>query len=77
MRRGLRESRGRYKSMLTLFGVPSSDYRRFMNFLSAHDCSVAFREFRETASSSRPLVELPPVNPDPSEKPAHSAARSH
>ena len=53
VRRGLRESRGRYKSLLTLFGMPSRDYRRFMNFLAAHDCSVAFREFRGTRRSDR------------------------
>ena len=46
VRRGLRESRGRYKSLLTLFGMPSRDYRRFMNFLAAHDCGVGVREFR-------------------------------
>ena len=49
VRRGLAETRGRYKALLTLFGMPDNDYRRFMNFLAAHDCSVAFREFREIA----------------------------
>jgi transcriptional regulator with PAS, ATPase and Fis domain len=46
VRRGLRESRGRYKLLLALFGMPSGDYRRFMNFLAAHDIGVEFREFR-------------------------------
>jgi transcriptional regulator with PAS, ATPase and Fis domain len=56
VRRGLRESRGRYKAMLTLFGMPTRDDRRFMNFLAAHDCGVAFREFRgEAASAPRPV----------------------
>jgi predicted alpha/beta hydrolase len=42
--------------MLTLFGMPTRDYRRFMNFLAAHDCGVAFREFRgEAASAPRPV----------------------
>jgi transcriptional regulator with PAS, ATPase and Fis domain len=49
VRRGLAETRGRYKALLTLFGMPDNDYRRFMNFLAAHECSVAFREFREIA----------------------------
>ena len=40
VRRGLRESRGRYKALLTLFGMSSGDYRRFMNFLAAHECGV-------------------------------------
>jgi transcriptional regulator with PAS, ATPase and Fis domain len=46
VRRGLRESQGRYKAVLELFGMSSHDYRRFMNFLAAHECGVEFREFR-------------------------------
>ena len=58
VRRGLRESRGRYKSMLKLFGMSSRDYRRFMNFLAAHDCSVGVREFRsEAAQAASPPSE--------------------
>ena len=56
VRRGLRETRGRYKSLLELYGMPSSDHRRFMNFLAAHDCGVGFREFRETAPSSEKTI---------------------
>jgi transcriptional regulator with PAS, ATPase and Fis domain len=64
VRLGLRESRGRYKSMLTLFGMPPSDYRRFMNFLAAHGCGVGVREFREAAetpavSSESPVYSVP------------------
>jgi len=51
VRHGLRESRGRYKMLLKLFGMPSRDYRRFMNFLAAHDCRIGFREFRACESS--------------------------
>ena len=51
VRRGLRESRGRYKSMLKLFGMSSRDYRRFMNFLAAHDCGIGVREFRSEAAA--------------------------
>ena len=51
VRRGLRESRGRYKALVTLFGMSARDYRRFMNFLAAHDCVVGFREFRGSAPS--------------------------
>jgi DNA-binding NtrC family response regulator len=69
VRRGLHETRGRYKSLLTLFGIPSRDYRRFMNFLAAHDCGVAVREFRAlppsperssaTSSASRGTTDSP------------------
>jgi DNA-binding NtrC family response regulator len=77
VRRGLRESRGRYKAMLALFGMSSSDYRRFMNFLGAHDCGVAFREFRETTSSPQAPAEMPPMYSDPADAPVERAARSH
>ena len=60
VRRGLRESRGRYKSLLELFGMPSRDYRRFMNFLAAHGCGIAVREFRDAAASSEPSSVTPP-----------------
>jgi DNA-binding NtrC family response regulator len=53
VRRGLQESRGRYKALLKLFGMASRDYQRFMNFLAAHDCGVEFREFRVAAESPR------------------------
>jgi DNA-binding NtrC family response regulator len=59
VRRGLRETRGRYKSLLTLFGMPASDYRRFMNFLAAHECSVGFREFRGEPATSGAENEMP------------------
>jgi DNA-binding NtrC family response regulator len=49
IRRGLQESRGRYKAMLALFGMPDTDYRRFMNFLAAHGCGVEYREYRDPA----------------------------
>ena len=57
VRRGLGESRGRYKSLLKLFGMSSRDYRRFMNFLAAHDCSVGFREFRGTVPGPKDSEE--------------------
>ena len=45
VRRGLRDCRGRYKSLLKLLGVSARDSRRLM-FLAAHDCGVGVREFR-------------------------------
>jgi hypothetical protein len=77
VRRGLRESRGRYKSLLGLFGMPSRDYRRFMNFLTAHGCGVGVREFRETASSPQAPTDMPPLYAVPADAPVNLAARSH
>jgi DNA-binding NtrC family response regulator len=56
VRRGLTTTRGNYRAVLTLFGMPETDYKRFMNFLAAHDCVVDFREFRGTSS---PGVVIP------------------
>jgi DNA-binding NtrC family response regulator len=42
---GLANARGSYKGLLTLFGIQSNDYQRFLNFLAAHDCIVDFRVF--------------------------------
>jgi hypothetical protein len=77
VRRGLRESRGRYKSMLTLFGMPSRDYRRFMNFLAAHDCTVEFREFRSAPSPTGTSSETSPVRFFSWNSLADPAAASH
>ena len=44
VRRGLRESRGCYETLFTLFGI-SSDSGRFMTFLAAHECAAGVDEF--------------------------------
>jgi transcriptional regulator with PAS, ATPase and Fis domain len=77
VRRGLKESRGRYKELLKLFGMTSRDYRRFMNFLAAHDCGVSFREFRGPSSPAETEPDTPPVYSEASEMPVASAARPH
>ena len=50
---GLANARGNYRTLLTLFGIDANDYKRFLNFLAAHDCVVDFRLFRETGGRSR------------------------
>ena len=67
-------SSGSYQAMLKLFEMPSRDYKKFMNFLVAHDCQVDFREFRVPASKSRhsaPELSVPvdPAMPPVSELP--------
>jgi transcriptional regulator with PAS, ATPase and Fis domain len=71
VRRGLNESRGRYKSLLKLFGMSSRDYRRFMNFLAAHDCGIGVREFRShadraasTPSETSAAFQVAPEEPE-------------
>jgi DNA-binding NtrC family response regulator len=46
MRRGLAATGGNYRAVLNLFGMRDEDYKRLLNFLSAHDCVVDFRPFR-------------------------------
>jgi DNA-binding NtrC family response regulator len=49
---GLANARGSYMGLLTLFGIESSDYQRFLNFLAAHDCVVDFRLFGDNGGHS-------------------------
>jgi transcriptional regulator with PAS, ATPase and Fis domain len=64
VRRGLGTTRGNYRSLLRLFGLPTSDYKRFLNFLAAHDCNVDFRAFRNGTAPNGPTRAprlLPPL----------------
>jgi transcriptional regulator with PAS, ATPase and Fis domain len=76
VKRGLQESRGRYKALLKLFGMSSRDYRRFMNFLAAHECGVEFREFRVTTTPARSSSEKRPAADDASESFEESTDRT-
>jgi DNA-binding NtrC family response regulator len=50
VRRGLAATRGNYQAVVRLFGMPDTDYKRFLNFLGTHGCVVDFREFRTPAA---------------------------
>jgi DNA-binding NtrC family response regulator len=55
---GLTSTRGNYRALLKLFGMAESDYKKFMNFLAAHECTVDFRQFRTALpekTQARPL----------------------
>jgi transcriptional regulator with PAS, ATPase and Fis domain len=57
--RGLAATKGNYRSILPLFGMPASDYHRFHNFLTSHDCKLDFRAFRTgvvISASRRPAL---------------------
>ena len=63
IRRGLAETHGNYRGVLTLFGMESSDYHRFHNFLAAHGCKVDFRDFRRAAPTPAAAArDLPSVS---------------
>ena len=58
--RGLTHTKGNYRALVRLFGMPESDYDRFHNFLAAHSCKVDFRPFR----TGTPVpVSRPPALP--------------
>ena len=46
VRRALDQAGGNYREVVRLFGLPDADYKRFMDFLRRHDCSVDFRAYR-------------------------------
>ena len=58
VKRGLRDTKGNYRAVLRLFGMPESDYHRFHNFLTAHACKVDFRNYRTGVDvpNSRPVA---------------------
>jgi len=55
---GLSSTRGNYRAVLKLFGMPETDYKRFMNFLAAHECVVDFRQFRTPSSGDMPSTTI-------------------
>jgi len=60
IRRGLRVTGGSYRGLLPLFGIDGLDYKRFLNFLSAHDCRVDYREYRPGGSAYASPDAVPP-----------------
>jgi len=62
VQRGLRETRGSYRAVVTLFNLPESDYKKFMNFLCTHGCRPEFRDFRNTVTAPEP--NRPPLVPE-------------
>ena len=51
---------------MKLFGMGDNDYKRFLNFLAAHDCSVDARLYRrggpvEPLAASIPPAVIPPA----------------
>lgn len=75
VRRGLATTRGNYRALLKLFGMSSRDYKRFLNFLAAHDCRADFREFRNgTPEMMRRPQLLPPLPPKPNDQDEQSLA---
>jgi len=67
VRQALIETSGNYRALVQLLGMTPSDYKRFLNFLSTHSCTVDFREFRSGGTPRErliePLIQIPAVRP--------------
>jgi hypothetical protein len=76
VRRGLATTRGNYRALLKLFRIPGRDYKRFLNFLAAHDCRVDFRQYRNGIPDvpRRPQLNLPAIDVDGSAQPERDSA---
>jgi len=46
----LAEARGNYRIVLMLFGMPPTDYKRFLGFLQKYQCHIPFQHFRIVAT---------------------------
>jgi len=64
VRRGLAQTYGNYRATVKLFGMPEDNYKRFLNFLDAHECRVDYRPFRKG-------------NAPPPARPGHVSSRGH
>ena len=47
---GLEQTNGNYRSLVQLFNMQPSDYKRFLSFLRKHDCHLPFQRFRVVPS---------------------------
>lgn len=47
---GLEQTNGNYRSLVQLFNMAPSDYKRFLSFLRKHDCHLPFQRFRVVPS---------------------------
>ena len=52
--RGLQHTRGNYRQLVKLFHMPESDYKRFLSFLSQHDCNLPFQAHRAGDAQALP-----------------------
>jgi transcriptional regulator with PAS, ATPase and Fis domain len=71
VRRGLKTTCGSYRAIVPLFGMTPEDYKRFLNFLAAHDCRVDPQPFRVG-----PPTQIHPVAHPFAERPEERTRRT-
>jgi DNA-binding NtrC family response regulator len=74
VKRGLAATHGNYRGAVRLFGMPDGDYKRFMNFLTTHNCVVDFRPFRNP-NGAVPAQERPRPDGGREAEPSSRAGR--
>ena len=57
IKRGLQQTAGNYKMLVSLLNMDPGDYRRFMNFLRKHGCQLPFARFRSAELRRGPQSE--------------------
>jgi transcriptional regulator with GAF, ATPase, and Fis domain len=55
--RGLTMTRGSYRSLVKVFRMEDQDYKKLLNFLSTHNCTVDCRSFREACWMAEPPAQ--------------------
>jgi transcriptional regulator with PAS, ATPase and Fis domain len=68
VRKALAATGGNYRAVLSLLGMAPGDYKRFLNLLSTHGCTVDFREFRAPRPQNDRRVDSPRRPPFPAER---------
>jgi transcriptional regulator with GAF, ATPase, and Fis domain len=68
LHRGLTVTAGNYRALLRLFGMPHEDYKRLLNFLAAHQCTMDVRAYRRGTPlpTQSQILALPPLALPPS-----------
>jgi hypothetical protein len=61
VRKGLSTTSGNYRALLRMFGMADKDYKRFLNFLATHDCTVDYRTFRRGGADATDSCPVPAV----------------
>ena len=57
--RGLEHTRGSYRALLSVFGLPPTDYKRFHAFLYQQNCNLPVGPYR-TARATMRRQDRPP-----------------
>jgi transcriptional regulator with PAS, ATPase and Fis domain len=63
VRKGLMATGGSYRALVALLRLPPGDYKRFLNFISAHQCGIDARAYRTGAAAETADGPAPPPGP--------------